>query len=90
MFKRILLKLSGEVLAGADGHGINFDTVSNICSYIKRAADTGVQIGLVVGGGNFWRGRSSGKMNRTRADNMGMLATVINALALADAFPKRT
>lgn len=84
MFKRILLKLSGEVLAGADGHGINFDTVSNICSYIKRAADTGVQIGLVVGGGNFWRGRSSGKMNRTRADNMGMLATVINSLALCE------
>ena len=84
MFKRILLKLSGEVLAGADGHGINFDTVSNICSYIKRAADTGVQIGLVVGGGNFWRGRSSGKMNRTRADNMGMLATVMNSLALCE------
>ena len=84
MFKRILLKLSGEVLAGEDGHGINFDTVSNICSYIKRAADTGVQIGLVVGGGNFWRGRSSGKMNRTRADNMGMLATVMNSLALCE------
>ena len=84
MFKRILLKLSGEVLAGADGHGINFDTVADICSYIKRAADTGVQIGLVVGGGNFWRGRSSGSMNRTRADNMGMLATVMNSLALCE------
>lgn len=85
MFKRILLKLSGEVLAGKAGHGIDFDTVTDICRYVKRAADTGVQIGLVVGGGNFWRGRSSGDMNRVRADNMGMLATVMNSLALCEA-----
>ena len=85
MYKRILLKLSGEVLAGEAGHGIDFDTVTNICEYVKRAAQNGTQIGLVVGGGNFWRGRSSGTMNRTRADNMGMLATVMNSLALCEA-----
>ncbi|MEE0981372.1 MAG: UMP kinase [Acutalibacteraceae bacterium] len=85
MFKRILLKLSGEVLAGEQGHGIDFDTVTNVCSYVKKVADMGVQVGLVVGGGNFWRGRSSGSMNRTRADNMGMLATVMNSLALCEA-----
>ena len=85
MFKRILLKLSGEVLAGEQGNGIDFDTVTNVCSYVKKVADMGVQVGLVVGGGNFWRGRSSGSMNRTRADNMGMLATVMNSLALCEA-----
>ena len=85
MYKRILLKLSGEVLAGANGHGIDFDTVTNVCTYIKQVTEAGVQVGLVVGGGNFWRGRSSGTMNRTRADNMGMLATVMNSLALCEA-----
>ena len=85
MYKRILLKLSGEVLAGDQGHGIDFDMVTNVCSYVKRVAESGVQVGLVVGGGNFWRGRSSGTMNRTRADNMGMLATVMNSLALCEA-----
>lgn len=85
MYKRILLKLSGEVLAGANGHGIDFDMVTDVCSYIKKVSEMGVQVGLVVGGGNFWRGRSSGKMNRTRADNMGMLATVMNSLALCEA-----
>lgn len=85
MYKRILLKLSGEVLAGEQGHGIDFDMVTTVCTYVKKVADMGVQIGLVVGGGNFWRGRSSGTMNRTRADNMGMLATVMNSLALCEA-----
>lgn len=85
MYKRILLKLSGEVLAGAQGHGIDFDMVTNVCTYVKRVSEMGVQVGLVVGGGNFWRGRSSGTMNRTRADNMGMLATVMNSLALCEA-----
>lgn len=85
MYKRILLKLSGEVLAGEQGHGIDFDMVTNVCTYVKKVSDMGVQIGLVVGGGNFWRGRSSGTMNRTRADNMGMLATVMNSLALCEA-----
>lgn len=84
VYKRILLKLSGEVLAGDAGHGINFDTVNEICSIIKEVSDLGVQIGIVVGGGNFWRGRSSGQMDRTRADHMGMLATVINSLALQE------
>lgn len=85
VYKRILLKLSGEVLAGADGKGIEFDTVNKICSAVKKCCDLGVEIGLVVGGGNFWRGRSSGEMDRTRADHMGMLATAMNSLALADA-----
>lgn len=85
VYKRILLKLSGEVLAGPQGHGIDFDTVQNICKAVKECSNMGVEIGLVVGGGNFWRGRSSGEMDRTRADHMGMLATVMNSLALADA-----
>ncbi len=84
-YKRVLLKLSGEALAGDQKFGLDFDTVLKICASIKNAADLGVQIGIVVGGGNFWRGRSSGKMDRTRADHMGMLATVINALGVADA-----
>lgn len=85
VYKRILLKLSGEVLAGRQGHGIDFDTVQEICKWVNETARLGVQIGLVVGGGNFWRGRSSGNMDRTRADHIGMLATAMNALALADA-----
>lgn len=84
-YKRILLKISGEVLAGGKGMGIDYDTVLNICSAVKECVNMGVQVGLVVGGGNFWRGRSSGDMDRTRADHMGMLATVMNSLALADA-----
>lgn len=84
VYKRILLKLSGEVLAGKNSSGIDFDTVNSICKTIKECADIGTQIGIVVGGGNFWRGRSSGSMDRTRADNMGMLATVINSLALQE------
>ena len=84
-YKRVLLKLSGEALAGKQQHGIDFDTVLAICEPIKKCVDMGVQVGVVVGGGNFWRGRSSGKMDRTRADHMGMLATAINALGVADA-----
>lgn len=84
VYKRILLKLSGEVLAGGQGHGFDFDTINSICSAVKKVSDLGVEIGLVVGGGNFWRGRSGGKMERTRADHIGMLATVMNSLALAD------
>lgn len=83
-YKRILLKLSGEYLAGDDKSGINFDIVSNICKPIKKLVENGVQVGIVVGGGNFWRGRSSGNMDRTRADQMGMLATVINSLGIQD------
>ncbi len=83
-YKRILLKLSGESLAGEGKHGIDFDTVSAFCRPIKKLVDEGVEVGIVVGGGNFWRGRSSGDMDRTRADHMGMLATTINALGVAD------
>lgn len=83
-YKRILLKLSGEALAGEKKFGLNYDIITDICKSIKKCADIGVQIGIVVGGGNFWRGRSSGGMDRTRADHMGMLATTINALAIAD------
>lgn len=83
-YKRVLLKLSGEALAGNMDHGIDFDTVLKICKPIKEINELGVEVAIVVGGGNFWRGRSSGKMDRTRADHMGMLATVINALGVAD------
>lgn len=85
VYKRVLLKLSGEVLAGEKGTGIDFDKVTEVCQRIKTCVDMGVEIAIVVGGGNFWRGRSSGKMDRTRADHMGMLATTINSLALCDA-----
>ena len=83
-FKRVLIKLSGEALSGEKGTGIDFDKVLEVCKSIKEVVDMGTQVALVVGGGNLWRGRSSGKMDRTRADHMGMLATVINALGLAD------
>lgn len=83
-YKRILLKLSGEVLAGAAGKGIDNDTVLRICSVVKKCSDEGLQIGIVVGGGNFWRGRTSGNMDRVTADSIGMLATVMNSLALSD------
>lgn len=85
IYKRVLIKLSGEALAGEKGFGLDFDKVLEVCKSIKDTYDLGVEIAIVVGGGNFWRGRSSGKMDRTRADHMGMLATVINSLALADA-----
>ena len=85
-YKRVLLKLSGEALAGDGRFGIDYDdTVLTICRSIKECVDLGVEMAIVVGGGNIWRGRSSGKMDRTRADYMGMLATVINALAIGDA-----
>ena len=84
-YKRILLKLSGESLAGEQKTGIDFETVLKICEPIKKCVELGVEIAIVVGGGNFWRGRTSGKMDRTRADHMGMLATSINALGVCDA-----
>lgn len=83
-YNRVLLKLSGESLAGDEKKGINFDIVETFCKSIKKCVDAGVQVAIVVGGGNFWRGRSSGKMDRTRADHMGMLATTINALGVGD------
>ena len=83
-YHRILLKLSGEALAGSKDTGLDFDVITKIGKSIKKAADLGVQIAIVVGGGNFWRGRSSGAMDRTRADHIGMLGTCMNALAVAD------
>lgn len=83
-YKRILLKVSGEALAGDKKTGLNYDVITEICTSIKKVVDAGVQVAVVVGGGNFWRGRSSGAMDRTRADHIGMLATAMNALALAD------
>ena len=83
-YKRVLLKLSGEALAGAKGFGLDYTVIKDVCKSIKEAAQTGAQIAIVVGGGNFWRGRSSGAMDRTRADHIGMLGTTMNALAVAD------
>ena len=81
-YKKVLLKVSGEALAGEKGYGLDADTMHNICENIKKIVDMGVQVSIVVGGGNIWRGRSGGDMDRTRADHMGMLATCINALGL--------
>jgi uridylate kinase len=85
----VVLKISGEALAGEKGFGIDFNTVNKIADEIKEVKEMGVQIGLVVGGGNIWRGREGIGMDRTTADHMGMLATVINALALQDALEQR-
>lgn len=83
-YRRVLLKLSGEVLAGDKKFGLDYNVITDICRSIKKCVDIGTEMGIVVGGGNFWRGRSSGGMDRTRADHMGMLATAMNALAVAD------
>lgn len=83
-YKRILLKLSGEALAGSKKFGLDYSVINSICKEIKNLHDLGAEISIVVGGGNFWRGRSSGAMDRTKADHIGMLATTMNALAVAD------
>jgi uridylate kinase len=93
-YKRVLLKISGEALAGADKFGLNDDMLGIVADEVRKVHDTGVSIGIVVGGGNFWRGRTSENMDRATADYMGMLATVINSLALqsaieADGVPTR-
>lgn len=88
-YKRIILKISGEALAGNKEMGLDQEVLYSISSQIKEAIEMGVEIGIVVGGGNFWRGRSGKGMDRTTADHMGMLATVINALALQDALDSR-
>jgi len=85
-YKRVLLKISGESLAGETKFGLNTPTVKNIAQQMKQVYDSGVQIAIVVGGGNFWRGRTSSNMDRATADYIGMLATVMNALALQEAF----
>ena len=85
-FKRILLKLSGESLAGSKGTGIDFDRVLDVCREIKEVAELGIEVAIVVGGGNFWRGRSNQQMDRCTSDYIGMLGTTMNALAIGDAF----
>ncbi|MCI9264037.1 MAG: UMP kinase [Oscillospiraceae bacterium] len=86
VYHRVLLKISGEALAGDAGRGLDFDVIGQVSKVIKKCVEAGVQVGVVVGGGNFWRGVKDGgdRMERTRADHMGMLATSINALAVAD------
>ena len=88
VYKRVLLKISGEALAGEKKTGLDFDVIRRVCEAIKTCVEMGVEIGIVVGGGNFWRGLKDGegKIERTRADHMGMMATVMNCLALADMF----
>jgi len=86
-YRRILLKISGEALAGDAHRGLDFNMINSVCRVIRTCKDMGVQIGLVIGGGNFWRGVKDGadKMQRSHADSMGMLATVMNSIAMADA-----
>ena len=90
-YKRVLLKISGEALAGAASRGLDFQVIGQVCDVIKRCAEKGVQVGVVVGGGNFWRGVKDGgdAMERVRADHMGMLATAINDLAIADVLEQK-
>ena len=88
-YKRVLIKLSGEALAGKKGFGYDYDFLNDIVDELITLHKNGVELALVVGGGNFWRGRQGGEMNRTTADQMGMLATVINGLALLDAFEQK-
>ena len=90
-YKRVLIKISGEALAGDNKFGLNFDVIGPVCDVVKKCVEIGTEVGIVVGGGNFWRGvkDGGGKMERTRADYMGMLATTINSLALQDALEQR-
>lgn len=88
-YKRVLLKLSGEALAGDKKTGVDVETVGKICDKIKQVVEMGVEVAIVVGGGNFWRGRQGHQMERTTADYMGMLATAMNGLALQDALEAR-
>lgn len=88
-YKRVLIKLSGEALAGKQGHGLDENVISGVVNQIKAIHDMGVEVALVIGGGNFWRGRQGKQMDRTTADHMGMLATVMNSLAMMDALEQR-
>lgn len=88
-YKRVMLKISGEAMSGGKGFGLDTPTIDTIAAKIKEVTSLGVEVSIVVGGGNFWRGRSGGNMDRTRADHMGMLATVINSLALLDAIEQQ-
>ncbi len=89
-YKRVLLKISGEALAGDAHRGLDFNMINSVCEVIKKCVDMGVQMGIVIGGGNFWRGVKDGadKMQRSHGDAMGMLATVMNSIAVADALNK--
>ena len=87
-YKRIVLKISGEALAGNAGHGINSEIVTKISNVVKKISEMGVEVAIVVGGGNFWRGVRAKDMDRTTSDYMGMLGTIINGLALQDALEK--
>ncbi len=91
VYKRVLLKVSGEALAGEKHTGLDFEVIGQVCDVIKECVALGVQVGLVVGGGNFWRGvkDGGGRMERTRADHMGMMATVLNCLAVADVLEQK-
>ena len=88
-YKRVLLKLSGEAIGGETGKGVDAEVLGNICDKIKEMVDLGVEVAVVVGGGNFWRGRYGHQIERTTSDYMGMLATTINALALQDSLEAR-
>ena len=88
-YKRVLLKLSGEALAGDKKTGVYAEVIGRICDQVKKLSDLGVQVAIVVGGGNFWRGRYGHQMERTTSDYMGMLATAMNALALQDTLEAR-
>lgn len=90
-YKRVLLKISGEALAGDAKRGLDFNVIGQVCDAVKHCVELGVQVGVVVGGGNFWRGKKDGgeDMQRVRADHMGMLATTINALAIADVLEQK-
>ncbi len=90
-YKRVLLKISGEALAGDAHRGLNFEIIGSVCDVIKRCLDAGVEVGVVVGGGNFWRGikDGGGRMQRVRADHIGMLATVMNALAVCEVLEQK-
>ena len=90
-YKRVLLKISGEALAGEASRGLDFHVIGQVCDVVKKCVELGVQVGIVVGGGNFWRGVKDGgdQMVRVRADHMGMLATTINALAVADVLEQK-
>ena len=90
-YKRVLLKISGEALAGNQSRGLDYNVIGSVCDVVRKCVALGVQVGIVVGGGNFWRGVKDGgdRMERVRADHMGMLATAINALAVADVLEQK-
>lgn len=87
-YKRLIIKLSGEALSGDNGFGIDENTIEYVVRQIKTVVEMGIEVGIIIGGGNFWRGRQAGSMDRTTADHMGMLATVINSLAMQDALER--